>query len=139
MRDTIILRPSKSDPAGAFTFVAPERVKEGIYPSLPRLPDERGAHSESAKLILVAVERSWFWKLTSLLSSYFPGFDTTGWIAGYRLYTLYVPVEEFPQLKAHLRQEVSDTEAVLHQVFDKLRKDTRKQIKLLEKTRFDAN
>jgi len=45
-----LLRPQKRS-SRAFTFVAPERVKEGIYTVSAETTDERGAHSEYAKLI----------------------------------------------------------------------------------------
>ena len=50
----------KSDDSGSFTFVAEEKLKDGIYKMWAEVVDERGARSKPTEKVTIAVERRHF-------------------------------------------------------------------------------
>jgi hypothetical protein len=125
----------KSDESGAFTFIAEEKLKDGIYKLWAEVIDKRGAISNPSEKVVIAVSRPALLRIGSVILDYLSLANIL--VACFLLLVaiLWYGWHKFLRLKKKLRKEVREAETALHKAFDLLNEDIREQIKLLEKTR----
>ncbi len=119
----------------SYLVVWPERLKAGLYTFQARVTDYRVARSEWTDPLTVDVSERAVLRLGGLLISYLSIFLTL--IAPILLLLLLIFYIRYRFLlyRKKLRKEVSEVSTALHEAFDRLRADVRKQIKLIERTR----
>lgn len=125
----------QSDPAGKFTFVADERLGDGIYKLWAEVIDERGAKSDSSEKVTVIVQKPVAvqigLKAIDVLAVLIPLIA----LIIFLLALLWYGWHKFSSLRKRLQKEVREAESALHRAFDLLKEDIGEQIKMLEKTR----
>ncbi|MEK7176445.1 MAG: hypothetical protein AAB704_01310, partial [Patescibacteria group bacterium] len=125
----------KSDDSGSFTFVAEEKLKDGIYKMWAEVVDERGARSEPTEKVTIAVERPAILKIgswaVSLLAVAIPLIALIIVLLG----VIYYGWHKFATLRKRVKKEIREAEHALHKAFDLLKEAIREQIKMLEKTK----
>ena len=125
----------KSDDSGGFTFVAEEKLKDGIYRMWAEVVDERGARSEPTEKVTIAVERPAILKIgswaVSLLAVVIPLAALIFVLFG----VIYYGWHKLVTLRKRVKKEIREAEHALHKAFDLLKEAIREQIKMLEKTK----
>lgn len=125
----------ESDENGDFTFVAEEKIKDGVYKIWAMVEDQRGAKSNSSEELTIVVRKSAFLRIgswaVSILSLLIPLLALVILL----LLLIGYGCRKFSLFKRGLRKEVTEAELSLHGAFDSLRHNLAKQIKLLEKTK----
>lgn len=125
----------KSDKDGKFTFVAEDRLQDGIYIAWAEVIDARGAKSNPSEKVTIMVRQSAFFRIGS-------------WAVGFLVVVIPLIVlvmaltailwygwHKFASFRKKIKKEVNEAEQALHRAFDLLREDIREQIKMLEKTK----
>ncbi|MBI5072014.1 hypothetical protein HZB93_03960 [Candidatus Falkowbacteria bacterium] len=125
----------KSDDGGNFTFVAEEKLKDGIYKIWAEAVDSRGAKSLPTEKIIILVAKSAIFRIGTWTVSFLSVVIPLVVLIIALLLILWYGWRRFSFLRKRLRKEVREAESALHRVFDTLKEDIREQVKLLEKTR----
>jgi hypothetical protein len=124
-----------SDKDGNFTFIAEERLKDGIYKMWLEVIDERGARSNPTEKVTIVVERPVFLRIGSQIINYLAviiiliacllllmGLSWYGW-------------RKLSLLRKRVIKETREAERALHKAFDLLKENMQKQVEMLEKAR----
>ena len=124
----------KADEKGNFTFIADERLKDGIYNFWAEVVDERQAKSLPTEKLTMAVKRPAFLRVGSSAIALLSVAVPLAALVILLLFILWFGWHKFVLFRNRLRKEVQEAEQTLHRAFDLLKKDIRNQIKLLNKT-----
>lgn len=134
-KDTPRSQSVRSDESGNFTFVAEEKLRDGIYAAWAEAVDERGARSEPTEKITIAVAKQAIFRAGSWAISFLAVLVPLIALIIALLFVLWYGWRRFSSLRKRLRKEVHEAEIALHKTFDLLKEDIGEHIKLLEKTR----
>lgn len=129
---------TESDRDGKFTFIADERLNDGIYKLWAEVIDARGARSLPTEKITIAVAKSAILQIGSWAVSLLAVVIPLVALIFVLLFIIWYGWHKFASFRKklrNLRQEVREAESALHRAFDMLKEDIREQVKLLEKTK----
>lgn len=118
---------------GSFTFVAPERLKDGIYKMSAKVTDKRGAESDFSEEITVAIRQPALLKFGSLAISVFSIVIPLVALLLLLIFLLWYSWHKMRALKKKLKKDVVIAEEALHQAFDALKKDLSRQLEMLNR------
>jgi Sec-independent protein translocase protein TatA len=120
----------ESDQDGKFTFIAAEKVNDGIYKLWAEAVDERGAKSKPTEKLAIAVKHSAFLQTGLWTKSLFA--VAVSFIAFIIL--LLFGWNKFSMFRKKLKKEVYEAESVLRKEFNSLKDRLPEQVKMLKKT-----
>jgi len=126
---------TKSDENGNFTFVAEEKLKDGIYKMWAEAVDERDARSNPTEKMTIVVERPAFLRIGSQIINYLAVIIIL--IACLLLLAglLWYGWRKISLLRKRVIKETREAERALHKAFDLLKENMQKQVEMLEKAR----
>ena len=126
---------SKSDKNGEFTFIANEKLKDGIYKLWAEAVDGRGARSKPTEKETIVVKQIAILKIgaraVTILTIVIPLVALIILLIAVVWYGLH----KFYIFKSRIRKEAREAERTLHKEFSLLKRNIRSQIRLLEKTK----
>ena len=125
----------ESDQDGKFTFVADERLGDGIYKMWAEVIDERGARSLPTEKITIAVVKSATLRIGSWAINFLAVAIPLIALIIIFFFMLWYSWRRYSLLRKRLRKEVGEAESALHKAFDLLKEDIREQVKMFEKTK----
>ncbi|MDO8442889.1 MAG: hypothetical protein Q7S81_01330 [bacterium] len=125
----------ESDQDGKFTFVADEKLGDGIYKVWAEVIDGRDARSLPTEKVTIAVVKSATLRIGSWAINFLAVMIPLVALIAFFFFMLWYGWHRFSLLRKRLRKEVSEVEQAVHKAFDLLKEDIREQIKTLEKTR----
>lgn len=120
---------------GEFSFIAPDRVKSGIYKLWAEVTDRRGAKSEPSKRITIPVSRSlflaWGEKTLSIL------IIITQFVALIAFIVILIEYtrRRLQKFKKQMRKDIVDAESIIVSALKKLRINMISHILMLEKAK----
>ncbi len=124
----------KSDENGKFTFVAEEKLRDGIYQLWAEVIDSRGARSQTTEKFKVLVQPTALWRVgtmtANILSIIIPLIALVFLLAAVVWYSWM----RFKSLRYRVGREVGEAETVLHKEFRSLKKRLSTHLNRLEKT-----
>ena len=125
----------KSDRDGKFTFVADEKLNDGIYQLWAEAIDGRNAKSLPSEKITTKVATTAIFRIGTWTISFLNVLILLVALTIVLLYILWYGWHEFSRLRKRFQKEVREAESAFHKAFDLLRKNVREQVKILEKTK----
>lgn len=120
-----------SDGDGRFTFIAEEKLKEGIYKLWAEVADSRGARSKLAEKLTISVTRPVVLQISSWMVSLLAVAAPLVVLATLLLFVVWYGLHKF----SVFRKEGREAESALREAFDLLKKDIREQVTMLEETK----
>lgn len=125
----------RNDAKGNFTFIAEEKVRDGIYNVWAETVDDRGVRSAASEKIIISVELPPFLKLGSWTVSLPVMVMALIVFIASLVFAAWYGWRTFTRLRGRLRKEVREAEHALHKIFNLLQEDIQDHVKLLEKAR----
>ena len=125
----------KSDDGGNFTFVAEEKLKDGIYKLWAEVIDARGARSKPTKKIIIVVEQPAILKVGTRAVTILTIIVPLVALIILLLALIWYGWHKFSSFKKRIRKETKETERALSRAVKLLKEDIKNQIKLLEKVK----
>jgi len=125
----------KSDENGNFTFIAQEKLKDGIYKIWAEVINQQNAKSIASQIITVLVKQSTLLKIGSLAITYLTIIISLIALAVLLAFLIWYSWHRFSKLRKKLRKEVFEAQEASKNAFSLLKRDVAQQIKLLEKTK----
>ncbi|PWB38916.1 MAG: hypothetical protein C3F02_01500 [Parcubacteria group bacterium] len=121
-----------SDKEGKFTFIADQKLADGLYQLWAEVIDQRGAKSSPSEKLTVMVQppkivRVGSW-VVSILSVIIPLIALVFLL----VFMLIFSYRKWSIMRGRVRREVGEAESVLHKEFNNLRKRIRAHLKILE-------
>ncbi len=124
-----------ADSQGHFTFVASERVRDGVYKLWGEVVNAKLAHSNPSAKLTIYVRPSAFTQVTSQLTWFLSLLIPLLALVLLLLAAAWYFWHKFKLLRKKLKKEVREAELSLHKSFDLLRDSVREKLKLLEKAK----
>ena len=124
----------KADKDGVFSTIFIDKLEEGVY-SIWAEVQVKGAKSGSSDKITIGVHQPVFLKLGTWLISFLSVVITLMALILLLLLILWYAWYKYRHFKAKIKEEIELTNVTVHQAFDSLRENMRKQIELLEKVK----
>jgi len=122
----------KSDDGGNFTFVAEEKLKDGIYKLWAEVIDMRGARSKPTEKTTIVVEQPTILKIgtqaVTILTIIVP---LVAFII-LLLALIWYGWHKFSSFRKKIRKETKEAEQTLHQAFNALKEETEERIAELD-------
>lgn len=125
----------ESDRSGNFTFIADEKLKDGIYKLWAEVVDERGARSKSTEKVTIVVKQPTILKIGAQAVTILTVIVTLIALIVLLLALVWYSWYKFSSSKKRIRKETKETEQALHKTIELLKENIEGQIKLLEKTK----
>ena len=125
----------RSDIDGVFTFVADEKVREGVYKLWAEVIDARSAKSGPSETVTIGVKPAPLLKIGALLIKILAIVIPLIALIALLIYVLLHCWNKCVFLARRLKKEVHDAEEAVYKAFKNLRKNIREQIKFLEKAK----
>ncbi len=125
----------QSDLNGKFTFTADEKLGDGIYQLWAEVVNAQGAKSLPSEKITIAVAKSAIFRVGSWAVNFLAITVPLVVLILALLFIFWYGWHKFSLLRGRIKKDIRKTESTLHQAFDALKEDIKKQIRLLEKTR----
>jgi hypothetical protein len=124
----------KTDEAGKFTFVAEEKLRDGIYQIWAEVIDERGARSEASQKYKVLVQPTKLWQIGNttigILSIIIPLIALISLL----IFVMWFSWHRLSMLRVRVRREAGEAQLVLHKEFKSLKRRLSTHITSIEKT-----
>jgi hypothetical protein len=124
----------KSDKDGGFSTIFEEKTEEGVY-SVWAEVRIRGAKSGPGNKITIGVRQPTFLRIGSWIISFLAVIITLTALILLLLLILWYAWYKYRQFKTKIKEEIEIAGETVHQAFDSLRDNMRKQIELLEKVK----
>ena len=122
----------KSDDGGNFTFVAEEKLKDGIYKLWAEVIDARGARSKPTEKITIVVEQPAILKIgtraVTILAVIIPLVALIILLLALIWYIWY----RFSSFRKRVRKETKEAEQALRQAFNALKEETEERVAELD-------
>lgn len=125
----------QSDNNGDFTFVAGEKLQDGIYHLWAEVIDGRGARSGPTEKLTIAIEQPAVLKACSSAVSFLAVIIPLVALILLLISLLWFGWYRFSLMRRGVKKEVGEAERALHKAFDLLKEEVRDQIELLEKVK----
>ncbi len=125
----------ESDSNGKFTFIADEKLKEGIYHLWAETIDARGARSLPSEKITIIVAMSTFFRIGNWVINLLAIIIPLVVLIIALILILWYGWHKFSLIRKQLRKDIFKIEPDIHKEFNLLKKNLRDQIKMLEKAR----
>lgn len=125
----------QSDDNGNFTFVAGEKLQDGIYHLWAEVVDGRGARSGPTEKLTIAVEQPVILKAGLSAVSFLAVITPLVALILLLIFLLWLGWHKFSLMRRKIKKEVREAERALHKAFDLLKEKVRDQIELLEKVK----
>ena len=122
----------KSDDGGNFTFVAEEKLKDGIYKLWAEVIDMRGARSKPTEKITIVVEQPAILKIGTQAVTILAIIVPFVALIILLLALIWYGWHKFSSFRKRIRKETKETEQALHQAFNALKEETEERIAELD-------
>lgn len=134
-RDEAVAQNVSSDEKGDFTFIAKEKLEEGIYQVWAKAIDKRGAESEFSKKITTVVTKPAILRISSEALNLLSVLTPLIAVIIIFIFFLWYSWHKFLLFKKKLRHEIHGVGKYFHKSFSYLKEDTQRHIKMLERTK----
>jgi len=124
-----------SDQDGNFTFVADEKLKDGIYKLWAEAVDERGARSNPTEKITVVVEQGLILRIGSQAITVLAVIIPLIALIIFLIIVVWYSWRKFSSLKESINKETKEAEQALHRAVRLLKEDVESQLKMLGKAK----
>jgi len=125
----------QSDADGKFTFTADERPRDGIYQLWTEVIDDRGAKSNPSGKVTFIIAQSAVLKIGTRAVTIFSLIIPLVALILLLLMVIWYGLHKFSRLRKRLLKEIREADIALHDAFDSLKEDIRKQVKMLERAK----
>ena len=125
----------KSDKDGRFTFIANEKLKDGVYKLWAEAVDGRGARSKPTEKVTIAVKQPTILKIGAGMVTILTVAIPLVALIILLLALIWYGWHKFLFFRKKIRKETKEAEQALRKAIKLLKKDIKDQIKLLEKTK----
>lgn len=125
----------KSDNNGSFTFIAENKLKEGVYALRAEVIDKRGAKSVPSEKIIIVARQAGFLKIGSQAVNLLAIIVPLIALIILLLFLIWYSWHKFSSFRKRARKETKEAEQMLHKEIKMLKNNIKDQIKLLEKTK----
>jgi len=125
----------KCDNNGNFTFIAEEKLKDGIYRLWTESVDERGARSKPTDKATIVVEQPAILKIGTRAVTILTIVVPLVALIILLLALIWYGWHKFLSFRKKIRKETKEAEQALRRAIKLLKEDIKNQIKLLEKTK----
>lgn len=122
----------KSGEKGNFTFIAKEKLKEGIFQLWAEVTDERGAKSGPSEKITFVVSLPTFLRFGEIVLNYLTIIITLLILIVGALVIIFYSWYRIFLWRKKVRKEIKETEESLHSAFNILKKEIEEQIAKLD-------
>jgi len=122
----------KSDNSGNFTFIAEEKLKDGIYKLWAEVVDERGARSEPTEKVTIAIEQPAILKIGSRAVIILTIVVPLVALIILLLALIWYGWHKFSSFRKRIRKETKEAEQALCQAFKALKAETEEQVAKLD-------
>ncbi len=119
--------------SGEFIIILEEKLSKGIYKIWNEVIDERGAKSMPSEQMSILVRQSEFWRIGSMAISILAIVIPLIALVFLLVFMLLFITRKLKSIKIRVNEEAREAEQVLHKEFNVLRREVRKQIRLVEK------
>ncbi|MCD4760678.1 hypothetical protein K8R42_02150, partial [bacterium] len=124
----------KADAAGKFTFVAEEKLRDGIYQLWAEVIDSRGARSEPTEKFKVLVQPTKLWRVGTLTANVLSIVIPLIALIFLLVFVVWYSWLKLRLLRRRVSREAGEAESVLHKEFKGLKKRLTTHITSIEKT-----
>jgi len=121
-----------SDNSGSFTFVAEEKLKEGIYKLWAEVIDERGARSLPTEKMTIIVEQPSILKIGAQVITILAIIVPLVALIIFLLILIFYGWQKLSSLRKRIRKESKEAKQALSQAFNALKLEIEKQIAELD-------
>ena len=125
----------KSDQAGDFTIIWPDKLQVGSYQFTVVAKDSRGAKSLPTSVRNILVRQPPFIKIGQVAIGYLTVIVTIISLFVSLILVIFLGLLKVRRLKTRLKREMTEMEHALHQAFKLLGTDLRSQLKLLDRVK----
>ena len=122
----------KADDGGNFTFVAEEKLKDGIYKLWAEVIDARGARSKPTEKTTIAVEQPAILKIGTRAVTIFAVIVPLVALIILLLALIWYGWHKFSSFRKKIRKETKEAEQALHRAFNALKEETEKRVAELD-------
>jgi len=122
----------KSDDGGNFTFVAEEKLKDGIYKLWAEVIDMRGARSKPTEKTTIVVEQPTILKIGTQAVTILTIVVPLVALIILLLALIWYSWHKFSSFRKKIRKETKEAEQTLHQTFNALKEETEERIAELD-------
>jgi len=122
----------KSDKDGNFTFIADEKLKDGIYKLWAEAIDERGARSNPTEKVTIVIEQPAILKIGTRAVTILTVIVPLVALIILLLALIWYGWHKFSLFRKRVRKETKETKKALHQAFKALKKETEEQVAKLD-------
>jgi len=122
----------KSDDGGNFTFVAEEKLKDGIYKLWAEVIDARGARSKPTEKTTIVVEQPAILKIGTRAVTFLAIIIPLIALIIVLLALIWYGWHKFSSFRKKIRKETKEAEQSLHQAFKALKEETEEQVAKLD-------
>ncbi len=130
---------AETDSTGTFSLTWTKAMETGTYSMSSIVTDRRGAKSQSTLPVTIVVNQKAIFRIGGLVVNYLAiGIIILSAIAGLIAFCWFL-VSRLLLLKRKIRNEISDTEALLHKNLKILREEVHSNIELLQNTKNDRS
>ena len=124
----------KADEIGKFTFVAEEKLRDGIYQVWAEVIDDRGARSEPTEKLKVLVQPTKLWRVGTMTSNVLSIVIPLVALLFLLVFVVWYSWLRLRLLRSRVKREAGEAEMVLHKEFKALKIRLTKHITTIEKT-----
>lgn len=124
----------KTDETGRFTFVAEEKLRDGIYQLWAEVVDERGARSEPTEKFKVLVQPTALWRFGTMTANVLSVLIPLIALIFLLVVVVWYSYIKLRMLRSRVSREAGEAESVLHQEFRSLKRRLGTHIARIEKT-----
>jgi len=125
----------KSGQDGKFKLAFEGRLGEGVYQIWAEAVNENGATSGPSDKLTIVISQRAIIKIGSIIVSYLSVVISLIALIVLLLITVWYSLRRLTRLKNKIKKEVATVEKSVHEAFDFLRENTRKQVSTLEKVK----
>lgn len=122
----------KSDNNGNFTFIAKEKLRDGIYKLWAEAVDERGARSKPTDKVTIVVEQPAILKIGSRAVTILAVVVPLVALIILLLALIWYGWHKFLSFRKRIRKETKETKKAVHQAFKALKEETEEQVAKLD-------
>ena len=124
----------QTDELGRFTFVAEEKLRDGVYQFWAEVVDERGARSEPTEKFKVLVQPTKLWQIGNMTIGVLSIIVPLIALIFLMIFVVWFSWHKLRTLRKRIRIEAGEAQTVLHKEFGLLKRRIRSHIVLFEKT-----
>jgi hypothetical protein len=129
----------QSDENGNFTFVNPNKLKDGVYSFWLVAGNEQGAKSEPTEKYSFIVQQPTFWRVSAKITGLLGVTVPLVALIIVLVFLFWYSWHKFKLFKKKLRKETGEVEQALRQVFHLIRNDLSEFLRIFEKDKHKRN